>query len=61
MEIGDAVLHPRYGVGIIKSIEERLEDGTPRNYYVIPKPSISSTILVAVDAADEPPTNSNKS
>jgi len=53
MEIGDAVLHPRYGVGTIESIEERLEDGKTRDYYVIPKPSISSTILVAVDAADE--------
>lgn len=53
MEIGDAVLHPRYGVGIIESIEERVEDGVVRDYFVIPKPSISSTILVPVDAADE--------
>lgn len=53
MEIGEAVLHPRYGVGTIESIEERLEGDNTRDYYVIPKPSISSTILVAVDAADE--------
>ncbi|MEN6356931.1 MAG: CarD family transcriptional regulator [Armatimonadota bacterium] len=53
MEIGDAVLHPRYGIGTIESIEGRLEDGKTRDYYVIPKPSISSTILVAVEAADE--------
>lgn len=53
MEIGDTVLHPRYGVGTIDSIEERLEDGETRDYYVIPKPSISSTILVPVDTADE--------
>lgn len=53
MEIGDTVLHPRYGVGVIESIEGRLEDGKTRDYFVIPKPSISSTILVAIDAADE--------
>ncbi|MEN6519736.1 MAG: CarD family transcriptional regulator [Armatimonadota bacterium] len=53
MEIGDAVLHPRYGVGIIKSIEERSEDGMSRDYYVIPKPSMASTILVPIDTADQ--------
>lgn len=53
MEIGDTVLHPRYGVGIIDSIERRVQDGECREFYVIPKPSLSSTILVPVDNADE--------
>jgi CarD family transcriptional regulator len=53
MEIGDAVLHPRYGVGIIESVEKRLVDGVDRDYYVIPKPSISSTVFVPVDTAGE--------
>lgn len=53
MDIGDTVLHPRYGVGIIDAIEERRADGKTRDYYVIPKPSISSTIFVPVDDADE--------
>lgn len=53
MEIGDTVLHPRYGVGIIESVEKRLEDGVARDYFVIPKPSISSKIFVPVDTADE--------
>lgn len=53
MEIGDAILNPRYGVGVIKSIEKRIENGVKRDYFVIPKPSISSTIFVPVDAADE--------
>ncbi|MEN6371813.1 MAG: CarD family transcriptional regulator [Armatimonadota bacterium] len=53
MEIGEAVLHPRYGVGVIESIEERSEYGVDRNYYVIPKPSMASTILVPVDTADQ--------
>ncbi|MCE5324748.1 hypothetical protein LLG46_15745 [bacterium] len=53
MEIGDTVLHPRYGVCVIESIEKRLKDGKARDYFVIPKPSISSTILVAVEAVDE--------
>lgn len=53
MEIGDRVLHPRYGVGVIDGIETRVQDGERRDYYVIPKPSISSTIFVPVDSADE--------
>ena len=53
MDIGDTVLHPRYGVGVIDSIESRKQDGENREFYVIPKPSISSTIFVPVEAADE--------
>lgn len=53
MQVGDTVLHPRYGVGIIGSIESRVQDGERRDFYVIPKPSLSSTIFVPVDTADE--------
>jgi CarD family transcriptional regulator len=53
VQIGDAVLHPRYGVGIIGGIETRVQDGEKRDYYVIPKPSISSTIFVPIDSAEE--------
>jgi len=53
MEVGDTVMHPRYGVGTIGGIEMRLQDGEQREYYVIPKPSISSTIFVPVDSAEE--------
>ena len=53
MEIGDRVLHPRYGIGVIDGIETRVQDGEPRKYYVIPKPALSSTIFVPVDSADE--------
>ncbi|NLN78555.1 MAG: hypothetical protein GX141_06530 [Armatimonadetes bacterium] len=53
MEIGDTVLHPRYGVGVIDHIEKRDQDGEIREFFVIPKPSIASTILVPVDSASE--------
>jgi len=53
MEIGDRVLHPRYGIGVINGIETRVLDGEERDYYVIPKPSLSSTIFVPIDSADE--------
>jgi CarD family transcriptional regulator len=53
MDIGDKVLHPRYGVGTIDAIERREQDGECREYYVIPKPSLCSTIFVPVDSADE--------
>ena len=53
MEIGDRVLHPRYGIGVINGIETRVQDGEQREYYVIPKPALASTIFVPVDSADE--------
>lgn len=53
MKIGDTVLHPRYGVGVIDHIEKRVQDGESRDFFVIPKPSIGSTILVPVATADE--------
>lgn len=53
MQIGDTVLHPRYGIGVIDHIEQRDQGGEIREFYVIPKPSIAATILVPVDAADE--------
>ena len=53
MDVGDRVLHPRYGIGTIDAIEKRVQDGTVREYYVIPKPALSSTIFVPVDTADE--------
>ncbi|MGQ9455218.1 MAG: CarD family transcriptional regulator [Armatimonadota bacterium] len=53
MDIGDLVLHPRYGVGVIDGIETRVQDGQERSYYVIPKPTLSSTLFVPVDSADE--------
>lgn len=53
MIIGDAVLHPKYGVGVIRSIDKLMIDGVARDCFVIPKPSISSTIFVPVDAAEK--------
>ena len=53
MEIGDTVLHPRYGIGVIDGIETRVQDGEKRDYYVIPKPSLASTIFVPIDSAEE--------
>ena len=53
MEIGDTVMHPRYGVGIIDSIQARVQDGESREFYVIPKPTLASTIFIPVDSADE--------
>lgn len=35
MEVGDTILHPRYGVGTIDSIETRDLNGTIQEYYVI--------------------------
>jgi RNA polymerase-interacting CarD/CdnL/TRCF family regulator len=51
-EIGETVVHPRYGVGQIVKLEEReFERGNIRHYYEISIPG-GSTVWVPVDARD---------
>ena len=53
MKIGDMILHPRYGVGKIESVEDRELNGEIKQYYVVPKIGMSSVIYIPVDVADD--------
>ena len=48
LNVGDHVVHPQYGVGLVVKVEEReFEQGVPREYYEISIPG--STVWVSLD------------
>jgi RNA polymerase-interacting CarD/CdnL/TRCF family regulator len=48
LEVGDRVVHPQYGVGLVVNLEEReFEPGVMRKYYEISIPG--STLWVSLD------------
>lgn len=51
--IGDKIVYPMYGAGVIKNIEEKSDnDGTVGQYYVIDIPNGNLTIKVSATKAD---------
>ena len=50
--VGDKVVHPGYGPGVIKSIERRQVIGEAKRYYVIDMLSGGGTLMTPVAQAD---------
>lgn len=50
-QIGDKVVHPIYGAGTIRAIEERQDRAENAKYYVIPDTMEADRLLVPVEAA----------
>ncbi|MDO8588623.1 MAG: CarD family transcriptional regulator [Armatimonadota bacterium] len=50
-QIGDKVVHPIYGAGTIRAIEERQDRDERARYYVIPDTMEADRLLVPVEAA----------
>jgi CarD family transcriptional regulator len=50
-QIGDKVVHPIYGAGTIRSIEERQDRDQKSEYYVIPDTIEADRLLVPINAA----------
>lgn len=46
--IGDTIVHPMHGAGIIESITSRLIDGKELEYYTLKLPNNNMTVLVPV-------------
>jgi CarD family transcriptional regulator len=51
--VGDKVVHPVHGAGTVSRIEERVEDGQPILYYIIPDVLASCELMVPVASAEE--------
>jgi len=47
--IGDKVVHPAHGAGIVKKVVRRTIAGEPRQYYLIEPLAYDMEIMVAVD------------
>ena len=51
--IGQPVVYPQQGLGVIQSIRERVKDGVMTRYYAIYLDSSDMTLLIPVDRATE--------
>jgi CarD family transcriptional regulator len=47
-EIGDKIVYPMYGVGVIEGIEEKEIQGNSQNYYVINIPANKLKVLIPI-------------
>lgn len=52
-EIGDKVVHPRYGVGTLVAIEAQRKDGTSEDYYVIRLVRGDGRLMTPVEKAED--------
>jgi CarD family transcriptional regulator len=51
-EIGDKVVYPMHGAGIIEAIEEKEILGEKRNYYVLKMPIGEMKVMVPINNVD---------
>jgi CarD family transcriptional regulator len=52
-KVGEHIVYPLQGVGIVKSIEERTFKGAPTTYYIIYLNSSDMTVMVPVGKSKE--------
>lgn len=52
-QIGDKVVHPMYGAGVLDSIVQRKIDGVVRDYYIMKLPKRSMVVMIPTESSDE--------
>lgn len=52
-KVGDKILYPPHGAGIIEGIEERVILGKKQGYYVMRMPSEEMTVMIPIEGCDE--------
>ena len=50
--IGDRIVHPMHGAGIVEDIVRRRHEGTEHEYYVFRTPSEEVVVLIPVSSSD---------
>lgn len=50
--IGDKILYPPHGAGVIEGIEERVVLGKKHNYYILKMPSEDMTVMIPTEGCD---------
>ena len=51
-QIGDKVVHPMHGAGIVESIVQKKVDGVLRDYYIKNLPGRSMIVMIPTDSCD---------
>lgn len=52
-QIGDKIVYPMHGAGIIEDIEEREVMGKKHRYYIMRMPAGNMTVMIPADGCDE--------
>ena len=52
-QVGDKVVHPMHGAGIVDSIVQKKVDGVVRDYYILKLPNRSMVVMIPTDSRDE--------
>ena len=51
--VGDKIVYPSYGAGVIEAIEEKVIHGEKHKYYAVAMPGSSVKMLLPVERCDE--------
>ena len=52
-QIGDKVVHPMYGAGVVDSIAQKTVDDVERDYYILKLPNRSMVVMIPTENCDE--------
>ena len=52
-QIGDKVVHPMYGAGILESVVQKKVNGVTREYYIMRLPERSMVVMIPVESSAE--------
>ena len=52
-QVGDKVVHPMHGAGVVDSIAQKKVDGLLRDYYILKLPNRSMVVMIPTDSSDE--------
>ena len=52
-QIGDKVVHPMYGAGILESVVQKKVNGVTREYYIMRLPERSMVVMIPVENSAE--------
>ncbi|MCD7821142.1 MAG: CarD family transcriptional regulator [Clostridiales bacterium] len=52
-QIGDQIVHPMHGAGVVDDIVERTVDGTVRQYYSLKLPVGNMKVMIPVDTSEQ--------
>ena len=52
-QVGDKIVHPMHGAGIVESIVQKKVNGVMRDYYVLKLPVRAMVVMIPTDNSEE--------
>lgn len=52
-QVGDKVVHPMHGAGVVESIVQKKVDGVMRDYYILRLANRSMVVMIPTDSSEE--------